>query len=203
MITIVSYGLGNIEAILNIYRRLGIAARVACTAGDLQGSEKIILPGVGAFDWAMTLLGRSGMRDLLEELVVGQGRPVLGICVGMQILARCSEEGKLDGLGWIDAEVRKFGSGERRDVQLPHMGWNEAMPRAEDSLFQGFDGGARFYFLHSFYMATRREEDVLAETEYNGRFASAVRSGKVYGVQFHPEKSHQWGIQLLRNFAEL
>jgi glutamine amidotransferase len=144
------------------------------------------------------------MRECLDDLVVRQGRPVLGICVGMQILAKRSDEGTLPGLGWMEAEVRKFDETLFTDkTHLPHMGWNDVLPRQTRCLFRGLESGARFYFLHSYYFAAQREGDVLSTTDYHGPFASSVRAGNILGVQFHPEKSHQWGIQLLRNFAEL
>jgi glutamine amidotransferase len=204
MIAIVNYGLGNVLAIANIYKRLGIAAEIVDSPQQLSGAEKIILPGVGAFDWAMTRLNDSGMRDQIEELVSGQHRPVLGICVGMQMMAASSEEGKLPGFGWFDAEVRRFDeSSFTSKTLLPHMGWNDVMPRQTGSLFRSLDERSRFYFLHSYYFAPRSDADVLADTDYNGPFASSVQRGNLFGVQFHPEKSHRWGIQLLHNFAEL
>jgi len=204
VIAIVDYGLGNIQAFANIYKRLNIPACIASSTDALAEAEKIILPGVGAFDWAMTRLNESAMRDVLDDLVVGQGRPVLGICVGMQMMARRSDEGVLEGLGWIDAEVKKFDEATfTHKTPLPHMGWNDVLPRQNGGLFRGLESDARFYFLHSYYFSPCREGDVLAVTDYNGPFASSVRAGNVFGVQFHPEKSHQWGIQLLRNFAEL
>lgn len=204
MIAIVNYGLGNIQAFANIYKRLNIPACIASSGDALTEAEKIILPGVGAFDWAMTRLNESGMREVLDDLVVGQGRPVLGICVGMQMMAKRSDEGVLEGLGWIDAEVKKFDEATfTHKTPLPHMGWNDVLPRQSGCLFRGLESDARFYFLHSYYFAPHQEGDVLAVTDYNGSFASSVRAGNVFGVQFHPEKSHQWGIQLLRNFAEL
>lgn len=204
MIAIVNYGLGNIQAIANIYKRLNIPARIAASAEELAEAHKIILPGVGAFDWAMTRLDQSGMRKRLDDLVLGKARPVLGICVGMQMMAKRSDEGVLEGLGWIDADVRKFDEASfTHKTHLPHMGWNDVAPRQNGGLFRGLESGARFYFLHSYYFAPRQEDDVLAITDYNGPYASSVRSSNVFGVQFHPEKSHQWGIQLLKNFAEL
>lgn len=204
MITIVDYGLGNVQAFANIYKRLNIPARTASSADDLGGAEKLILPGVGAFDWAMVRLDQSGMRERLDDLVVRQGCPVLGVCVGMQIMAKRSDEGVLEGLGWIDAEVRKFDEAAfTQQTRLPHMGWNDVSTRRNGGLFRGLESDARFYFLHSYYFAPRKEDDVLAVTDYNGPFASGVGAGNVFGVQFHPEKSHQWGIRLLKNFAEL
>lgn len=203
MITVLDYGLGNVAAFVNIYKRLNIAVEVAATAEQLTGAEKIILPGVGAFDWAMTRLNESGMRERLDELVTVKKTPVLGVCVGMQMMAKKSDEGKLPGLGWIDAEVQRFDeAGFSQQTHLPHMGWNDVVPRTSDCLFKGMQS-PRFYFLHSYYFAPANADDVLAETDYNGSFASAARSGNVFGTQFHPEKSHQWGVTLLKNFAEL
>lgn len=204
MIAIVNYGLGNVRALANIYKRLGIPAKVASNREELQDAEKIILPGVGAFDWAMSRLNASGMRPVLDSLVAAKKAPVLGVCVGMHILANRSDEGKMPGLGWIEGEVRKFEVGEAgRKVTLPHMGWNDVAPRTGEGLFRGLERDARFYFLHSYHFVPKRGEDVMAVTDYHGEFVSGVLSGNVYGVQFHPEKSHGWGVRLLRNFAEL
>jgi glutamine amidotransferase len=204
MIAIVNYGSGNIHAIANIYKRLNIPVQAIASPDELRAADRIILPGVGAFDWAMTRLNESGMRDALEESVIGQGKPVLGICVGMQMMANRSDEGVLPGLGWIDAEVKKFdqlSSGQK--VRLPHMGWNNIEPRQSQGLFKKLDASSQFYFLHSYYFSPRNQSDVLATTDYNGRYASSAGSKNVFGVQFHPEKSHHWGIQLLKNFAEI
>lgn len=202
MIALVDYGLGNIQAFANIYRHLGIEAAPARTGNDLRTASRIILPGVGAFDWAMTRLQESGLKDALDEEVLGAKKPVLGICVGMQMMARSSEEGKLPGLGWIDATVVKFDTRLLESkTHLPHMGWNDASPVRTDTLFSGLDS-PRYYFLHSYFMKTDREENVLATSNYGVTFTSAVQAGNVYGTQFHPEKSHQWGVRLLKNFAE-
>lgn len=204
MITIINYGLGNIQAIVNIYNHLAVEVRIANNDKELMDAQRIILPGVGAFDWAMSRLNQSGMRELLEDLVTSKNCPVLGICVGMQMLAKRSDEGKSAGLGWIDAEVKKFDETLfAQKTHLPHMGWNDVVPQQQGGLFAGIEKDARFYFLHSYYFEPLHSDDVLAITDYNGRFASSVRCDNVYGVQFHPEKSHQWGIQLLKNFSEL
>ena len=204
MISIVDYGVGNIQAIANIYKRLNIPLRIARSAEDLAGAERLILPGVGAFDWAMGRLNKSGMRGALDDVVVSKGKPVLGICVGMQMLAKRSDEGALDGLGWIDGEVKKFDrAGPSDRAYLPHMGWNDVEPRCQECLFKAIGATGRFYFLHSYYFAPKDQNMILGVTDYGGLFASCVRARNIYGVQFHPEKSHQWGIQLLKNFAEM
>lgn len=207
MITIIDYGLGNIRAFVNVYKRLNIAVAVAKSPADLDGATKLILPGVGAFDHAVELLQQSGMRETLDELVLGRSVPVLGVCVGMQILAPVSEEGRLEGLGWIAGQVRKFdlaaAAASTQPTCLPHMGWNDVKPIRESGLFSGLQEESRFYFLHSYYFQCSRREDVVAETDYGLKFSCAVQMNNIHGVQFHPEKSHNYGVRLLKNFAEL
>jgi glutamine amidotransferase len=204
VIAIINYGSGNVQAIARIYRRLNLPVVLATTAREVLEADRLILPGVGAFDWAMQRLNDSGMRAALEHCVLEEKKPLLGICVGMQMLARSSEEGTLAGLGWIAGAVKRFdAAGSARAMQLPHMGWNDVAARAGSGLFDGFGSDARFYFLHSYYFLPDDQQDILAITDYHGRFVSSVRCANVHGVQFHPEKSHQWGITLLRNFAEL
>lgn len=204
MIHVVDYGLGNVQAFLTLYRRLGFEATRAKTASDLSGASKIILPGVGAFDHAVELLDQSGMRPTLETLVLQDKIPVLGICVGMQILASASEEGRLPGLGWIPGKVRAFRTNEQSaSLPLPHMGWNDVQPRPGTPLFAGLGADARFYFLHSYYFECDVPSHVAATASYGLDFSCAVSAGNVYGVQFHPEKSHHFGTMLLKNFAVL
>jgi glutamine amidotransferase len=201
--TIVDYGLGNVRAFANIYKGLNIDAAIARTPSELQRATKIILPGVGAYDQAIERLDQSTMRSVLDELVLEKRVPVLGVCVGMQILGRSSQEGKLPGLGWLDGEVRGFKSQPSFDLPVPHLGWNdvEAEPRGSE-LFTQIEA-AKFYFLHSFFFDCDDPADVAAVSTYGFRFSCAVRRDNVYGVQFHPEKSHQHGTQLLKNFAAL
>ena len=204
MIAIIDYGLGNVRAFANVYHKLNIPAIIVKQAEDLKNARKVILPGVGAFDHAMQMLGKSGMRQILKDIVLHRHMPVLGVCVGMQMLACSSEEGRLPGLGWIDGVVKRFNfSSLKRPLRVPHMGWNNIKALKKNDLFNELDHDGRFYFLHSYYFHCHKSEDVLAVTDYGGEFASAVHSGNIYGVQFHPEKSHQWGIQLLKNFADL
>lgn len=203
MLSLVDYGLGNIRAFANVYKRLNIPFEIASDVQALRRAQRLVLPGVGAFDWAMNKLNQSGMRDTLDELVLGQKRPVIGICVGMQMMAKGSEEGREPGLGWLDADVRRLTAPRSNErVLLPHMGWNDAAPARSHPLFSGLDD-PRFYFLHSFYFAPRAEGTALARTFYHQNFTSAAAEGNVIGVQFHPEKSHDWGVRLLKNFAGL
>lgn len=204
MITIVDYGLGNIGAFANVYKRMNVPVTVATTAAELEPAQRVILPGVGAFDHAMDLLDASGMRDTLTDLVQVRKKPVVGVCVGMQILAGGSDEGSREGLGWIPGRVRHFTHATlSRDLPLPHMGWNDVRPNAGQPLFQGLHNDARFYFLHSYYFECEEPTDVAATAGYGLEFGCAVRRDNVFGVQFHPEKSHHFGATVLKNFASL
>lgn len=199
MIAIVDYGLGNVFAFRNVYERLNIPVVMARTPEDVTSADRLILPGVGAFDHAMNRLDESGLRESIEEFALEKKRPLLGVCVGMQMLAESSEEGQRPGLGWVPGTVRRF---DPDAVALPHMGWNDVKPARRDDLFREMED-ARFYFLHSYYVECRDSRDSLAEAGYGGDFCCAVNRGNIFGVQFHPEKSHHWGTRLLKNFAEL
>jgi glutamine amidotransferase len=204
MITIIDYGVGNINAFVNVYKRLNVPVKIAKTAADLEDAQKIILPGVGHFDHAMTQLIKSGMREKLNELVLEKKVPVIGICVGMQMMGNDSDEGTMKGLGWIDASIKKFDESKIRQVtRLPHMGWNDVAPLKVNPLFEGLETAALFYFLHSYYFECNDSSDILATSEYGGVFTCATHHKNIYGIQFHPEKSHSYGETLLHNFAKL
>jgi glutamine amidotransferase len=204
MITIIDYGLGNIRAFLNVYERLSIPVKVARVPQEVENATKIILPGVGSFDYAMRQLSRSGMREVLEKRVLDNKTPMMGICVGMQMLADSSEEGTEPGLGWIKGNVCKFDPYLIPfKSRLPHMGWNTIVPKENVSLFNGIENHARFYFLHSYYFECAEKSQVISKTDYGISCASAINKENVFGIQFHPEKSHHNGIRLLNNFAKL
>ncbi len=204
MITIINYGSGNISAIGNIYERLKVPFKVANSPEEVIGAEKIILPGVGAFDETISMLDESGFRSILDKEVLENKVPVIGICVGMQILAKSSEEGKLPGLGWIDGVVKKIDKSMlTHKPKIPHLGWNSIEVIKKNKLYEGINEEEGFYFLHSYYFECNNESDVLSKTFYGKSFASSVNNNNIYGVQFHPEKSHSNGVQLLHNFSKI
>lgn len=205
MISIVDYGVGNIQAFLNIFNRLGIKAQRAPNIKLLKEASHIILPGVGHFDQAMNKLNNSGLRDCLENLVIGSNIPLLGICVGMQVLANKSEEGILPGLGWIPGNVRAFSNNPTwSQLPLPHMGWNKlninqsALISSENN-----DQLSEYYFLHSYYFDAKDKSTVSATSDYGFKFDAVVNHKNIYGVQFHPEKSHECGEKILKNFSTI
>ena len=202
MIGVVDYGLGNVQAILNIYNRLGIPAVLFSEPTLADKLSHIILPGVGSFDWAMHRLNSSGLRELLDHLVLEKYLPVLGICVGMQIMANRSDEGNSVGLGWIPGVVKQFDIDPLPSyLGLPHMGWNNVKPHPHPLLNNILNPS--FYFLHSYFFEPSSPDFTLAESSYGHSFVSAVFKENVMGVQFHPEKSHSCGVQLLKNFASI
>jgi glutamine amidotransferase len=204
MITLIDYGIGNIFAFQNVYKRLDIPTKIAKNQEDLSDAKKLILPGVGSFDYAMSQLNASGMREKLDDLVLEKKVPVIGICVGMQMMGNRSDEGKLEGLKWIDSEILKFDESLiKQRTKLPHMGWNDVAPVKNHPLFIGLEKEAIFYFLHSFYFKCNNPTHNIAVSEYGLSFSSAVNCDNIYGIQFHPEKSHQYGEKLLHNFANL
>lgn len=205
MIAVVDYGVGNIQAFMTLFKRLGLEARRATTSSALEGATRLILPGVGHFDHAMQRLLASGMKPMLEELVLSLKVPVMGICVGMQMLAEGSDEGDLPGLGWVPGHVRAFANHpESSQLPMPHMGWNTLQASPESRLFsRGFEATPQCYFLHSYFFDAKDKADVAARAHYGFDFDAVVSRGHIHGVQCHPEKSHHWGAQLLKNFVEL
>lgn len=204
MIHLIDYGVGNIQAFLNMFKRLGIQATTAVNSKDLENATHLILPGVGAFDHAMTLFNDSGMRDTIENLVLKEKIPVLGICVGMQMLATGSDEGRMDGLNWIPGQVHSFaGNAATNNLPLPHMGWNDVKVVLNHPLLKNFSDDLKFYFLHSYYYECKSAAHAIANANYGFDFDCIIASGNVFGIQCHPEKSHSYGAQLLKNFSEI
>lgn len=202
MIGIINYGLGNVQAFISIYNSLGIPCKKVSNYNEINDIDKLILPGVGSFDWAMKKLIDSGMKDIINNLVINHKIPILGVCVGMQLMAESSEEGSLKGLGWIPGEVKRFDfKNNTYKLYLPHMGWNDI--KFKSSLLTDGIYNPNFYFLHSYYFLPKSEEHTLSYTNYGMNFASAIFRNNIYGVQFHPEKSHKSGINLLKNFSRL
>lgn len=200
MIAIIDYGVGNLGSILNMFKKVGVDATVSSSDRVIRAADGIVLPGVGAFDPAIKNLRATGLIPVLEEEAVNRQKPLLGICLGMQLLGRESEEGVEAGLGWIEGKAIRLASPEN-DLKIPHMGWNTVAARPHNPLFQGMRDDARFYFLHSYHLQCDNENDVAGETQYGIRFTSSCAHGNIFAVQFHPEKSHSFGMTLLRNFA--
>lgn len=201
MITIVDYGMGNLGSIQNMFKRIGARSRICADPRDLEGADKILLPGVGAFDGAMERINTGGFREVLDRKANVERVPILGICLGMQLLTRSSEEGRLPGLGWIGAVTLRFP--QTQELKVPHMGWNAVNAPRPSALTSGLDRDARYYFVHSFFVKVDDEEDSVLKARYGVTFDAAIAHGNIFGAQFHPEKSHRFGMHFLSNFARL
>jgi glutamine amidotransferase len=201
-VAVIDYGMGNTGSLLNMLRRIGVSAVLTHETAQLQSCSHLILPGVGSFDTAMKNLRDRGLDSSLHEAAVQCGKPFLGICLGMQLLGNSSEEGRLSGLGWISASVKKFPVSSTPALPVPHMSWNSAEASPDAELFAKTDE-ERFYFVHSYYMTCEHESDIAATTEYGITFTSAVNRNNIFGVQFHPEKSHRFGKELLSRFLNV
>ncbi|MCH8903679.1 MAG: imidazole glycerol phosphate synthase subunit HisH [Bacteroidetes bacterium] len=207
MIVIVNYGLGNLASIKNMFKKIGAESIISSDLEVIGNAEKLLLPGVGAFDNGMTHINDLGFRQILNKKVMEDKVPILGICLGMQLLTRSSEEGQLEGLGWIDAKCDKFNfESIETDTKLrvPHMGWNEVNIQNNQTLFKGFEqGDAAFYFVHSYHVVCENEADIMGMTPYGYEFVSVIQKDNIFGAQFHPEKSHKYGMRLLKNFVDI
>lgn len=203
MITIIDLGMGNLASIKNMLKKIGVSAEISSDVEVIEKAPKIILSGVGAFDNAMANLDALGLRDILNQKAMNEKVPVLGICLGMQILMESSEEGSLPGLGWIDGSVKRFRfDNSNSSLKVPHMGWNLISTHDDKYLFKGLQD-SKFYFVHSYYVECTDASHSLATTTYGIDFTSSVHKDNIFGTQFHPEKSHRYGMQLLRNFATM
>lgn len=202
MIVIVDYGMGNLYSVKNMLKYLGYDSEVTGEASRIEAADKLILPGVGNFGMAMEVIRQTGLLDILNHKVLEEKTPILGICLGMQLLLGHSEEGNCDGLGWIPGQVKRFVFPEHPELKVPHMGWDYIEMQKPSPLFDGLAGGGRYYFVHSYYVDCQDRADVAAITEYGIRFDSVVQRDNIMGTQFHPEKSHKFGMEILGNFAK-
>lgn len=201
-VAVVDYGMGNTGSLLNMLKRIGVPAVLTDDVAVLSGASHLILPGVGAFDSAMRSLRDRKLIDVLAKLAIEEKKPFLGICLGMQLLANRSEEGNTTGLGWIDASVIRFEMTGESKLPVPHMSWNGVSPCGQSMLFS-CDANERYYFVHSYHVVCEKTSDIAASTDYGVTFTSAISHENIYGVQFHPEKSHRFGRALLERFVSL
>ena len=196
--------MGNLGSVMNMLKKIGAKASISSEPDKIAHADKLILPGVGAYDNGMQNLSSRGLVDILNEKVLNEKTPILGICLGAQLLTRKSEEGTLPGLGWIDAETLRFQFPDGSNhLKIPHMGWNEISIQRENSLLCGFEDKPRFYFVHSYYLKCNNVDDVIATSFHGIEFTAAVNKDNIWGTQFHPEKSHAFGMKVMRNFCEL
>lgn len=201
MIAIIDYGVANLGSMCNMLRRIGVDPVLAATPEAVLAASKLILPGIGAFDHGMGALNERGLAEALRNRVLNDGVPILGVCLGFQLLGQSSEEGTSTGLGLIDSRSVRFSASV--DIRVPHMGWCHLRFAQDGPLLAGLDREARFYFVHSYHMVCSVPTDVLATAQYGSDFTAMIQRDNIYGAQFHPEKSHRFGMRLLRNFAEL
>jgi len=203
VVTVVDLGIGNTRSILDMLKKVGGKGVLSRDASGIEEAEKLILPGIGAFDQGMARLEKLGIIPVLNQKVIQNRTPILGICLGMQLMTKGSEEGKSSGLSWINAQTVSFRfSGRDRNLRVPHMGWNVVKPVKKDLLFEDLDDQSRFYFVHSYHVLCDDPGDVLTVTSYGLEFVTSLSKSNIYGVQFHPEKSHKFGMKLLKNFLE-
>lgn len=204
MITIIDYGVGNLNSIRNMLKKIGVNSVISSQPADIESAEKLILPGIGSFEYGMKKLRGSAFFDTLQQKVLQNKTPILGVCLGAQLLLNGSEEGEpVPGLGWIEGKSVRFNQSLMADnFKVPHMGWNELQIKKESRLFKDVRPDHRYYFVHAYHMACYHEADILAESNYSYNFVAAVEKQHIVGVQFHPEKSHKFGMKLYENFIK-
>jgi imidazole glycerol-phosphate synthase subunit HisH len=202
MITIVDYGMGNLGSVFNMFKKIGVASIITSDLEEINSADKLLLPGVGSFDKAMQKITTSGIKEILDQKILIEQTPILGICLGMQLLTNSSEEGTEKGLGYINASAKKFVFNDNK-MKVPHMGWNLVNESTKSKLTENFIEESRFYFVHSYYVEVVNQENSILKTNYGLEFDSAIQHKNVYGAQFHPEKSHKFGMKLFENFAKL
>jgi glutamine amidotransferase len=203
MITIIDIGFGNLGSIYNMFTKVGAESKITSDLNEIKKAEKILLPGVGAFDNAMKYIIESGLNEILKEKVLNEKIPILGICLGMQLLTNSSEEGNLPGLGFINAGTFKFRFNGNENLRVPHMGWDSVIKSNESTLTENLPDDPKFYFVHSYYVKINDEADSILKTVYGITFDSAIQRENIFGAQFHPEKSHKYGMKLFDNFAKI
>ena len=202
MIAVIDYGVGNVGSIVNMLKRIGVSAVLTNTAEMVEAADKLILPGVGSFDEGMQRLQKSGLTESIRKHAITEEKPLLGICLGMQMLGRKSEEGSEAGLAFIPFETKRFDFSDNQNLKIPHMGWDlTTIELKDDPVMQNLASPQRYYYVHAYHAICDKEENVLMRCEYGYSFAAAVKYKNIYGFQFHPEKSHRFGMVLLENFA--
>lgn len=204
MIKVLDFGVGNIQSVINAFEKLGVDSERALCAEDIAGASKLVIPGVGAFDYVIEALNHAGIKHALEDAAFVRKIPILGICVGMQIFAESSEEGNLPGLGWVPGHVKALSrSLNCKDLIMPHMGWNSMEITGKSKILSGINENSKFYYLHSYYYECSDKTLVLSRAQYGEVFDCAIQKNNIYGIQCHPEKSHSVGAVFLKNFAEI
>ncbi|MDA2935701.1 imidazole glycerol phosphate synthase subunit HisH [Patescibacteria group bacterium AH-259-L05] len=203
MIVIIDYGVGNLGSVQNMLKKIGTKSLISSNTSDIMSADKLILPGVGAFDNGMKNLKDSGLIPILNHKVIKEKTPILGVCLGMQLFSKKSEEGQLPGLAWINAQTVRFKfNNDQTNLKIPHMGWNTITTKKQSPVLKNMYQDARFYFVHSYHIVCNDSQDILTTTYHGYNFTSMIQHNNLIGAQFHPEKSHKFGMKLLKNFAE-